>query len=185
MNKKSDNELIKEFIIGSEVSFEILRRRYDEELILYVVYKFKFSVEEAKDIVANVFFRLYKNKFKGYHFNEKFSNYIKKSIKNESISLTRRLKIISFFRFKEKHNTKSENFREVYDNKEMVEFLINKLQKKDRAIIIFRDFHYMAYKEISEITGININTLRSDYNRAKNKLNDIAKKNNINPEDLL
>ncbi len=184
MNKKSDNELIQEFKAGSVFAFEILRKRYAEKLKIHIVHYFNHSEQEAEDIINEVFFRLYKKQFRGYHFNDMFSTYIYSATKNESISLKRTGWKKYFIRIENKHENKNYAEKNILENKELVEFLFTQITPKEHELVILKNFNYLSYKEISKITKVKETTLRSNHHRIMTKMKNIIKDKNLRIEDF-
>lgn len=184
LNKKSDNELINESISGSDFSFRILRDRYALKLKSYVIYSFKYSDEEAEDIINEVFVRLYNKNFKNYHFEYEFSTYIYRAITNEAISIKRSFRKRFLDILDEKHE-KIPSVNEInVDNQELVKFLLAKIDQKEREILVLRHFDNFSYEQISEISGVKVTTLRAKHSRTMEKLREILQNLNLFREDF-
>lgn len=59
--------------------------------------------------------------------------------------------------------------------KKLIRDVYNSLNKEEQDILFLRVIAEMSYKEISELTGIDENTLKMRYSRAKGKFKRIAK----------
>ena len=56
-----------------------------------------------------------------------------------------------------------------------IEQAINSLNEINKSLIFLRDIKGFSYNEISEIMGLNIGTVKSRLNRARNALKNILK----------
>jgi RNA polymerase sigma-70 factor (ECF subfamily) len=60
--------------------------------------------------------------------------------------------------------------------------IINSLPEDLREIIVLRDLQNLSYTDISEMLGVEIGTVKSRLNRAREKLKNYILKNNKNGE---
>ena len=70
----SDEELIRRFQEGDLYAFDLIVRRYKDQLLNFA-YRFLGNFEEAEDVVQETFLRLYRNK-KAYRQIAKFSTWL-------------------------------------------------------------------------------------------------------------
>ena len=186
IHEKSDEELITEFQGGNENAFTLLVGRYKDQLINYV-YRFLGDGDEADDIVQEVFVRVYHKK-DTYRPIAKFSTWIYTIATNLSKTELRRRKRHSFFSLSKGREGMDERRYEIPDNRyptdheaertsdhELIENALNTLPQKFREVIILSDLQDLSYEEISEVTGLNIGTVKSRLNRGRIKLQKLLK----------
>ncbi len=171
---KSENQIIEAIKAGSESSLKILVNHYDKRLKYYVCSVYKLPEEDAEDIIQNAFIKFYKNINK-YTFEHSFSTYIYFIVNNEAITAKRYYKKV-FLSFDELFFHSKSNSVSIFENKDTFTFLLNRLIKKDRELIVLKDIQGFSYDEISVMLGIKVGTLKSKHSRAKCKLQEIIKK---------
>ena len=127
--------------------------------------------EEAEDAVQEVFIKLWK-------MNEKLDEYISidalatTMIKNYCIDQIRKQKNI------QKTGTDNQELNnveypsphrlmEIRESDDIINNIIGNLDEKYRTVVKLREIDELAYEEIADITGININTLRVILSRAR------------------
>ena len=174
---KSENELIEAIKDGSESSLRILVDHYDNRLKYYICSVYKLPEVEAEDIIQNAFIHFYESIHK-YRFEYKFSTYIYKLVKNESITVRRFYKKV-FFSFDELLFQSKSHLESAFENTDTYSYLLNKLIKKDRELIVLKDIQGFSFDEISTMLGIKVGTLKSRHSRAKSKLQEIIKELHI------
>lgn len=177
----SDDDLIKEIMNESEEALKYLLDRYSSKLKSYL-YTFNLPEYESEEIIHVIFTKFVINISK-YNFNFKFSTYIFRLAHNEAISLKRFFKK-SFITFDETINNSKVSTIDKIENCDYYEFLLSKLSKKERQIILLKSVENMKYEEISKITSISVGTLKSLYSRTIKKLRIIIDKSDLQIEDF-
>ncbi len=185
----SDEDLIERFQRGDLYAFDLIVKRYKDQLLNFV-FRFVGNQEEAEDIVQETFLRVYRKR-KAYKRIAKFSTWIYTIAGNLSRTELRRRKrrklfSISDLGFEDKDYEISD---EVYNPENQVDGLIqeeiihheiNQLSPKFREVIVLRDIQELSYEEISKIIKVPIGTVKSRVNRGRlklqNKLKDMVKK---------
>ncbi|PAY18957.1 hypothetical protein CKO51_13425 [Rhodopirellula sp. SM50] len=59
------------------------------------------------------------------------------------------------------------------DNVKVVHQALDALSEEHRAILVLRELDELAYREISDILGISVGTVRSRLNRARGRLREV------------
>jgi len=166
--KIKDQELIKSFVAGNQSSMEDLVIRHKDRVYTYILMIVKDKML-AEDIFQETFIKVIKSLRRG-KYSEKgvFVSWV--------IRISHNL-IIDHFR-KEKHlqtvsNTDSEmdifnvekfsdkNIEDVIIKKQIedsVKSLIDELPEDQKEVVLLRHYGNLSFKEISDQTGVSINT---------------------------
>lgn len=175
----SDEQLIAKFQLGDLQAYDILVRRYKDQLLNFV-YRFVGNRSDAEDIVQETFLRVYKNKHM-YKEIAKFSTWvytIAGNLAKTELRRRKRHKIFSVSNFVNEERDYDIPDREHSPEKkvdsaiqeEIIQKAIEKLPAKFKEVIILRDIQGFAYEEISQILNIPLGTVKSRVNRGRLKL---------------
>ncbi len=169
MNKLKvlDSELVTKYISGDEYSFEILIKRHQQR-----IYNFIFSKVLNRDITEDVFqdtFIKVINTLKKGKYNEegKFLPWVMRIAHNLIIDHFRKSNRMPTFK-----NTDEFDIFSVLGDGELnaekqlikeqilsdVRKLVDELPDDQREVLVMRMYKDMSFKEISECTGVSINT---------------------------
>ena len=176
---KNDQELIEEFISGSESAFNRLANRYQEK-IYWHARRMTGNHLDADEIVQQVLLVMYK-KLKTFKFGSSLYTWVYKITSTRSLNLIKKNKLRSFISFSENFDTiglTQEDIITDLETKEKldkIQRLLKKISPKQRKVFILRNFDELTYDEISEITGNSIGTLKANYFHAFKKLKDLIK----------
>ena len=177
--KPSDEDLIERFQKGDLYAFDLIVKRYKEQLLNFI-YRFVGNQEEAEDIVQETFLRVYRKR-KAYKRIAKFSTWIYTIAGNLSRTELRRRKRRKLFSVTDMgyedrdyeisdEGYNPENHVEGVIQEEIIHAEINNLSPKFREVIILRDVQELSYEEISKIIRVPIGTVKSRVNRGRLKL---------------
>lgn len=175
----TDEELIAKFQSGDLYAFDVLVRRYKNQLMNFV-YRFVGNREEAEDIVQDTFVRLYRNKH-SYRRIARFSTWIYTIAGNLAKTELRkrkgrRLLALSQMGCEDKEyeieDSAFDPEHEVDSTMKgaIIQREIDNLPPKFREVIILRDIQDLSYEEISEIIKAPVGTVKSRINRARLRL---------------
>ncbi len=175
----TDEELIAKFQSGDLYAFDVLVRRYKNQLMNFVC-RFVGNREEAEDIVQDTFVRLYRNKH-SYRRIARFSTWIYTIAGNLAKTELRkrkgrRLLAISQLGCEDKEfeieDSAFDPEQEVDGTMKgaIIQREIDNLPPKFREVIILRDIQELSYEEISEIIKAPLGTVKSRVNRARLRL---------------
>ncbi|MGH1366536.1 MAG: RNA polymerase sigma factor [Calditrichia bacterium] len=180
----TDEKLIAQFQQGDVQAFDVLVRRYKDQLLNYV-FRFVGSRTEAEDLVQETFLRVYKNK---HYYKEiaKFSTWvytIAGNLAKTELRRRKRRKIFSVSNFVNDdrdydipdadHNPERDVDSAMKD--EIIQNAIEKLPAKFKEVILLRDVQGFAYEEIGDILEIPLGTVKSRVNRGRLKLQEDLK----------
>lgn len=183
-SRPSDEELIERFQNGDLYAFDLIVKRYKNQLLNFV-YRFLGNAEEAEDLVQETFLRVYRNR-KAYQKVAKFSTWIYTIAGNLAKTELRKRKRRKFFSISDLgYNEKDYDISdEAYNpekdvdgrmKEEIIHREIEALSPKFREVIILRDVQQLSYEEISQIVNIPLGTVKSRVNRGRLKLQEKLK----------
>ena len=180
----SDETLIERFQNGDLYAFDLIVKRYKNQLLNFI-YRFLGNQEEAEDLVQETFLRVYKNR-RAYRKVAKFSTWIYTiagNLAKTELRKRRRRKIFSItdLGYEEKDYEICDNAFSPEEQvnclitEEIVQKEIETLSPKFREVIILRDIQELSYEEISKIVRIPLGTVKSRVNRGRLKLQERLK----------
>ena len=180
----SDETLIERFQHGDLYAFDLIVKRYKNQLLNFI-YRFLGNQEEAEDLVQETFLRVYKNR-RAYRKVAKFSTWIYTiagNLAKTELRKRRRRRIFSItdLGYEEKDYEISDKAFNPEDQvnglitEEIVQKEIENLSPKFREVIILRDIQELSYEEISKIVRIPLGTVKSRVNRGRLKLQERLK----------
>jgi len=167
-----DNNLIQQYLKGNNQALELLIARYLKPIYSFT-YKNVGNAAEAEDITQAVFVKVWKN-LKKFDQKKNFKPWIFQIAKNASIDYLRKKKAIPFSNFEndkgqnllvENISAPPANLIEVISDKETLAVAMQSLSVKEQRIISLRHNDGMSFKEIAEVFGESINTVKSRYRR--------------------
>jgi RNA polymerase sigma-70 factor (ECF subfamily) len=178
MNKVlSDEELVKDFLNGSESAFNRLANRYIEK-IYWHARRMLGNHDDADEIVQQVLIVMHK-KLQKFRFQSSLSTWIYKITSTRSLNLIKKNKIKRLLPMNSEeaiNKTTNADILNEIEEKEKIDGLYKLLEKipvKQREVFMLRNFNELSYKEISEITGKSIGALKSNYFHALKKLKEM------------
>lgn len=174
MDKKSDQEIIRQITEENKDLFAEIVERYQKPLFRYIYRLGHFSKDECEDILQETFIKVYKN-LRAFDLEKKFSSWIYRITHNEVINyIKKRKKEVSLEKnnFDEVLPDNTDLFQElnIKQQFEKVKKEIYNLDVKYREVLILRYFQQKSYEEISDILRKPINTVGTLISRAKNNL---------------
>lgn len=183
-SKPTDEDLIERFQDGDLYAFDLIVKRYKNQLMNFV-YRFLGNAEEAEDLVQETFLRVYRNR-RAYQKVAKFSTWIYTIAGNLAKTELRKRKRRKFFSISDLgYNEKDYDISdEAYNpekdvdgrmKEEIIHREINLLSPKFRQVILLRDVQQLSYEEISQIVKIPLGTVKSRVNRGRLKLQEKLK----------
>lgn len=171
-SKYSDDKLFQELKKNNraaEKSFGELYSRYSQRIYAYCL-RISGSPEDASDIFQEVFLNFYKSS-KSLKKLDNIPGYLMRIARNLCINHSRSKRVtLNIEDFNCSTNDKG------YEQKELLGLIASALECLDfeyRETFILRQYHGLAYKEIADITGEPISTIRNRVWRAKEKIKNI------------
>lgn len=183
---KNEEKLVKRAQEGDLNAFEEIIELYQNKVYSLVLQMLK-TDSDAEDIAQEVFIKVYKNinKFQG---KSSLYTWIYRITANLCIDELKKKRHVIYWEEKKQteegevnieipSNEKSQD--ELYEEKELKEKLqacIERLEPRQKLMIVLRDVKGFSYEEIAEITSQKLGTVKSQINRARLKLKDLLEK---------
>ncbi|MBU1202777.1 RNA polymerase sigma factor [Patescibacteria group bacterium] len=181
----SDEELV-EITISNQENFLYLIKRYETKLIRYIRRISGINLEDAEDVIQEVFIKTYQN-LNFFDKDLKFSSWIYRIAHNEVISNFRKKQA----RAKEINFDNDDFINNIVGDadiskdidlaflKENIGEILSKMDIKYREVLILKFLEEKDYREISDILKKPMGTVATLINRAKKQFRDVLKKSNI------
>ncbi|MDP5093668.1 MAG: sigma-70 family RNA polymerase sigma factor [Polaribacter sp.] len=163
----SDSLLVKNYILGDESSLEILIKKHQQRLFSFIYSKVK-DKDVTNDIFQDTFIKVIKTLKKGnYNEEGKFLPWVMRIAHNLIIDYFRKNNRMPNFKNSDEFdifsiisddslNAEKQIIQEqIFDD---VRELINELPEEQKEVLIMRMYRDMSFKEISDNTGVSINT---------------------------
>jgi RNA polymerase sigma-70 factor (ECF subfamily) len=187
-NPTLDSTLVSNYIKGHEASLEILIKRHQQRLFSFIYSKVK-DRDITEDIFQDTFIKVIKTLKKGnYNEEGKFLPWVVRISHNLIIDHFRKSNRMPKF----KNTDEFDIFSVIGDGtlnaekriiKEQihadVKELINELPDEQKEVLVMRMYNDMSFNEISENTGVSINTALGRMRYALINLRKLIEKNKI------
>lgn len=192
LSSLSDSELIRLYIGENERAFEVLLKRYKNQVYKFIYLKVK-DVDLANDIFQESFIKVVQN-IKAGKYNEegKFLPWATRIAQNLVIDYYRKQSKVRIFSERNSFNEdfgifqriacEDKNYLQQKSTEELEEQLVNLLHhlpKVQREIVQMRIFHDLSFKEIAESEKISINTALGRMRYALINLRKLLEENEI------
>jgi RNA polymerase sigma-70 factor (ECF subfamily) len=168
--KEEDFILIRSFIKGNESTFRTLVIKHKEK-VRNLVYLTLGDVEFVDDISQDVFISVY-HKLREFRFESKFTTWLYRITVNKCRDYLRKKKVRSIF-VPIKDTDREYGGGPVSENIDipnLVRNAIDKLPEKLKAPLVMRDIDGFSYKEIADMMGTEVGTIKSRIFRARESL---------------
>ena len=163
----SDQALVQQYLAGNERSLEKLIVRHRDR-VYGAIYNFTKDVYLTEDLFQEVFIKVV-NKLRAGKYNEegKFLPWVLRMAHNLCIDNYRKTKrkvsIVTseefdLFEILPVDSTNGEEMIIDQQLKDKVRHLLNELPEEQREVVLLRHYFEFSFKEISELTGVSINT---------------------------
>ena len=181
LKEADDSMLVARFLAGERRAFTELADRYHVRLMNFIQRTIG-DRERAEDLVQETFIRVYRHLHR-FDQTKKFSTWVytiagnlaKNELRNRS-----RNPLVLFQTIKKNWDSDHRPL-EWEDNtyrpdalyrkrhlKEMIDGAVAQLPEHHRMVFVLREMEGKTYEEIAEITGVNLGTVKSRLNRARN-----------------
>lgn len=188
-NDKSDERLISLYVSGCNEAFDELLNRHKDFVYGYIFRNVK-NEDVANDIFQETFVKVITTLNSGrYVENGKFSAWITRIAHNRIIDYYRQLKNeglqstdsteLNILNRKEYSDSTIEDTLVLNQIHKDIRRLICELPKSQRDVVVMRYYKDMSFKEISDVTGVSINTALGRMRYALINLRRLANEHNI------
>ncbi|MEX0313911.1 MAG: RNA polymerase sigma factor [Allomuricauda sp.] len=183
-----DSILVKNYIAGDEKALESLIHRHNQRISSFI-YSKVMDRDVAEDIFQDTFIKVIKTLKRGTYSEEgKFLPWVMRIAHNLIIDHFRKNKRMPKFEGNddfnifsvikdEKLNAEKQIIKDQIDSD--LSLLIEELPEDQKEVLVMRIYKDMSFKEISENTGVSINTALGRMRYALINLRKIVNKNNI------
>ncbi|WP_136465302.1 RNA polymerase sigma factor [Flagellimonas onchidii] len=183
-----DSILVKNYIAGEEKALETLINRHNQRISSFI-YSKVMDRDVAEDIFQDTFIKVIKTLKRGSYSEEgKFLPWVMRIAHNLIIDHFRKNKRMPKFEGNddfnifsvikdEKLNAEKQIIKDQIDSD--LTLLIDELPEDQKEVLVMRIYKDMSFKEISENTGVSINTALGRMRYALINLRKIVNKNNI------
>jgi RNA polymerase sigma-70 factor (ECF subfamily) len=183
-----DSVLVKNYINGEEKALEILINRHNQRISSFI-YSKVLDRDITEDIFQDTFIKVIKTLRKGSYSEEgKFLPWVMRIAHNLVIDHFRKNKRMPMFEGNDdfnifsvigddKLNAEKQLIKDQIDSD--LNLLIEELPEDQKEVLLMRIYRDMSFKEISENTGVSINTALGRMRYALINLRKVIEKNNI------
>lgn len=181
LKEADDSMLVARFLAGERRAFTELADRYHVRLMNFIQRTIG-DRERAEDLVQETFIRVYRHLHR-FDQTKKFSTWVytiagnlaKNELRNRS-----RNPLVLFQTIKknweadhrplewEDNTYRPDDLYRKRHLKELIDKAVSQLPEHHRVVFVLREMEGKTYEEISEITGVNLGTVKSRLNRARN-----------------
>ena len=182
-----DTELIRAFQRGNRSAFDRLVLKHKEK-IFNLCYWFLQDYEETNDMAQETFIKAFKALHK-FRFQSAFSTWLyriavntcKNRLKSSEYRQKKRTVSLSNPGEREERDRLKEikdgspspvQELEAKERRILIRKGIDSLPSKKRALLVLRDILGLSYEDVSQITGLNLGTVKSRLSRARLDLQD-------------
>jgi len=185
---KEDSLLVNDYISGDEKSLEILINRHNQRISSFI-YSKVMDRDVTEDIFQDTFIKVIKTLKKGNYSEEgKFLPWVMRIAHNLIIDHFRKNKRMPKFEGSDdfnifsvigddKLNAEKQLIKDQIDSD--LSLLIEELPDDQKEVLLMRIYKDMSFKEISENTGVSINTALGRMRYALINLRKIIERHNI------
>ena len=170
--KELDLELFKKACNGDEQAFTTFFKNYYEQLYRFAG-RFIKDEDAAENIIQDLFVQIWLRGSK-IDIEQNVKAYLYTSVKNRCINYLKKSKLT--FGLNMNSEAQTESIKSPEENlieDEMftaIHNAIERLPEKCRRIYLMKKYDELSYKEIAEILGISINTVKTQMKRALKSL---------------
>lgn len=183
MAARSDGQLIADYLKGDEESLEVLIKRYLKTIYHYTYRQFQ-NEDDAEDATQEIFFKAWQN-IRKFDRTKSFKPWIFRIAKNSIIDMKRKKSAVPFSRFENQQGVNSFtdnladtslNILELLKQTDIGQSLrcaVEKLLPMQQSVILLHNNDGLSFREIAENLNESLNTVKSRYRRAIDKLRKI------------
>lgn len=175
------DDILKEAAQGNVEAFEMIYKTY-AGFVYNVAFRFLRHEEDAREVSQEVFWNVYQ-KLKHFRFESSFKTWIYRITVNHTINYRKKMsrhQAVSYEEHLDRGQVQENSQLNQEDQTKMVDQLLQHLNPEQKLCIILRHIQGLSYEEIAQTLNVNINTVRTRLNRAREKL--LTLKEKVNDE---
>lgn len=160
----SNQDLVAKICEGDENAFKVLFFKYFHDLCSFAT-QITRSQHQAKDVVQEVFFKLWKNR-ESWKISSSVKAYLYQSVRNQSFNAVDKIK---------RHTNLHQKYAEEYihleskseapdDNIKLIKkiwSIVDNMPERRQAIFVLHRRHGLKYKEIAEVLDLSPKTVET------------------------
>lgn len=183
-----DSLLVKSYIDGNEQSLSILINRHQSKIYAFIYSKLS-DRDLADDVFQDTFIKVIKTlKSKLYNEEGKFLSWVMRIAhnliidhyrKNKRMPLLRETEEFSIFSLISDKSLNVEQALISYQVESDVQKIIEALPDDQKEVVMLRIYQDLSFKEISDLTGVSINTALGRMRYALQNLRKVIEQNKI------
>lgn len=187
-NQLPDGILVQQYVAGNEQALSQLIERHQSRIYGFIYSKLN-DRDLCDDIFQDTFIKVIKNlKTKSYNEEGKFLPWVIRIAhnlivdhyrKNKKMPMTRETETYSIFEFIKDNSSTMEGQMITEQVEEDLKRLIEELPNDQKEVLVMRMYEDLSFKEISEQTGVSINTALGRMRYALMNLRKLIEKNQI------
>lgn len=172
--KMEDDILIEKCLDGDEEGFEMLVKKYQNQVI-NTVYSLIGTTQDADDIAQEVFIKVYKN-LGSFNKKAKFSTWLYRISVNTAYNHLKKEKRplpSDYLQATDVFKKSSLEELESREKQELIRKSIERLPFRFRRVIVLKEIEGLSYKDIAKTLGCRLGTVESRLFRARRMLKKI------------
>lgn len=161
-----DEITIKSAAKGDKKSFKKVYDHYSSFVWKVIFRTVKGDRDAAEKILQDVFIKVYK-KLTSFKFSASFSTWLFRITYNETLLYLKKKKKQNerLVPFDDSFGKEEKNV--LYENKELVTMILNKLSTNERFLLVSREVNDIPFEDLAQITGQTSGALRTQLHRIK------------------
>lgn len=172
MTQYSDNEIIQLVLRGYINKFELLVKKYEAPLFVFVGNLIN-NRQQSEDLVQDVFLSVFTNLDTFKPQESKFSTWVYRIARNKCLNALKKKREIATEWLPEAEAPQAHNPSTTMLVKEsfrQLDIALESLEVQERIIFVLSELKGLSYEEISHIESLKIGTVKSKLFRAKKKI---------------
>ncbi|MEK6570606.1 MAG: RNA polymerase sigma factor [Bacteroidota bacterium] len=175
----SDEEkLVRDFQAGDDLAFVALYNRYKRSIYVFCS-KMLLDSESAKDCVQDVFLKVYEHRDQLIR-PERFTSWLFTIARNQCLTFYRSSKHeateeVDFDSLRSSEEEAPDKMVERHETASLLNKFLSELKMEYREVLLLREFQNLSYKEIAEILGDSVSSVKSRIFKARQRLFELLK----------
>jgi RNA polymerase sigma-70 factor (ECF subfamily) len=175
MLRTDDWLLVEQVCNGNREAFRNLVERY-QQYAYQIAFRILKNHQDAEDVSQEAFVRIYQS-IKSFRREAKFSTYLYRTVANLSLNVLRKKKRAPMDETADVESERQEDAAlvvnpksELMDLRSHLDRAIQRLSKRQQAIVVLRHYEGFSTREVSEIMNCSEGTVKQQLHRAMLKL---------------